>query len=410
MKKILLLFSVVAMAFNAFAASGYLTVDPLTVRPGKTGNLVIRYHFTLDDNVPLAGYQVDVYVPNDVKINLANSTLGEGYYDDGYALMTNQKPDQDGYGIYGLVGFPMPIDGKMTVIKGTEGILLNVPVTVPASAQSGDVIEGYLRKITFATQKPTQIDLEDVPFTINVDEDVIEAVIDENATVAPAAIENANVKVLRTIKGGEWSTICLPFDMDAAQVKAAFGDDVVIKDFADWEALTLDDDDSYIYRINLSFSPVDAIEAHHPYIIKTSADVSEFVVKDATVTTATDIVTEVKHGRREISSMIGTYVADTTVPDMCLFLSGNNFWYSTGNTKMKGLRAYFDIYDVLTKIEDAGAKIGFVFDGEATGITNIDKQATNDKIYSVGGQYMGTDASRLQRGVYIVNGKKVVKK
>ena len=30
--------------------------------------------------------------------------------------------------------------------------------------------------------------------------------------------------------------------------------------------------------------------------------------------------------------------------------------------------------------------------------------------WSVSGQYMGKDTKRLQRGVYIVNGKKVVKK
>jgi hypothetical protein len=35
---------------------------------------------------------------------------------------------------------------------------------------------------------------------------------------------------------------------------------------------------------------------------------------------------------------------------------------------------------------------------------------SNDDIYSVSGMNVGKDASRLQRGVYIVNGKKVVKK
>ena len=51
-----------------------------------------------------------------------------------------------------------------------------------------------------------------------------------------------------------------------------------------------------------------------------------------------------------------------------------------------------------------------VFDGDATAIGNINKQNATEDIYSVSGMNVGKDASRLQRGVYIVNGKKVVKK
>lgn len=404
MKKLFLLFSMMALAFNA-SAQNYLTVDNLTVRPGKTATLVIGYHFNeLPEGQRMAGYQVDIKCPEGVTINLTSTTLGEGYYDDGYALMSNRPSDN----VYRLVGFPMPINGQMTCIKGTEGVLLNIPVTISDDVQSGTVFDCIIEGIIFSTSGSMQInDFADVPFTITVDDNMVEQVIDENATVAPQAMSGTNVKVIRTIKANEWSTICLPFNMDADQLKAAFGDGVSLADFTDWEVVAEDD---YIYQVNIMFSPVNALEAHHPYIIKTTKDVSEFLALGVDVTEEDDIVTEVKHSRKEVSEMVGTYVAGTPVPEFSLFLSGNKFWYSNGNTTMKGLRAYFDIYDVLSKVEDAGAKVNIVFDGDATGIANVEKQATNDKIYSVGGQYMGTDASRLQRGVYIMNGKKVVKK
>ena len=37
------------------------------------------------------------------------------------------------------------------------------------------------------------------------------------------------------MKAGEWSTICLPFDMTAEQVQTAFGDDVALGDFTGYD-------------------------------------------------------------------------------------------------------------------------------------------------------------------------------
>ena len=54
------------------------------------------------------------------------------------------------------------------------------------------------------------------------------------------------------------------------------------------------------------------------------------------------------------------------------------------------------------------------FSGEATGITDININSnvniSNNKVYSINGQYMGTSLNNLPKGIYIINGqKKVVK-
>lgn len=52
------------------------------------------------------------------------------------------------------------------------------------------------------------------------------------------------------------------------------------------------------------------------------------------------------------------------------------------------------------------------FSGEATGITDINSKVnvSNNKVYSINGQYMGTSLNNLPKGIYIINGqKKVVK-
>lgn len=63
--------------------------------------------------------------------------------------------------------------------------------------------------------------------------------------------------------------------------------------------------------------------------------------------------------------------------------------------------------------QNADGTISFKFMGgtDPTGIENIEQTETisNSDIYSVDGIYMGTDASKLPHGIYIVNGKKIVK-
>ena len=51
--------------------------------------------------------------------------------------------------------------------------------------------------------------------------------------------------------------------------------------------------------------------------------------------------------------------------------------------------------------------------GTATGVNAVDKDTqrpADDRIYSLSGQYMGKDKNKLSKGVYIVNGKKEIKK
>ena len=108
----------------------------------------------------------------------------------------------------------------------------------------------------------------------------------------------------------------------------------------------------------------------------------------------------------------GSFVK-TIVPADGLFISGNKFYYSKGETNIKGLRGWFELEVTLDdKSVDAGTKIRFSVDDEATsidGISEITKYA--DGVYSVTGAKVSEDSLEgLPAGVYIVNGKKVYKK
>ena len=87
-----------------------------------------------------------------------------------------------------------------------------------------------------------------------------------------------------------------------------------------------------------------------------------------------------------------------------------NFYRVTkNNVTMPKHRCYFDILNV-----PAGAKLMLMdnFGEVITGIDGVeadDLVRTTGRIYNLNGQQVGNDLEALPRGVYIVNGKKVMK-
>jgi hypothetical protein len=119
-------------------------------------------------------------------------------------------------------------------------------------------------------------------------------------------------------------------------------------------------------------------------------------------------------------TFIGTYHAQTVVPENCLFLNGSQFWYSKGLTKMKAFRAYFDLVDVLASVEGASSRINIKLGGGTkTGISQIENGRRNseDAVYDLQGRRVSSKLNdkgkmtndKVQKGLYIVNGKKVIK-
>ena len=85
-------------------------------------------------------------------------------------------------------------------------------------------------------------------------------------------------------------------------------------------------------------------------------------------------------------------------------VDGNvGFYFAAGQT-VAADKAYLHIATSLAPNAEAGARLVFVFDGETTAISNV-KQATSEgAVYNLSGQRVGQPT----KGLYIVNGKKVV--
>lgn len=236
--------------------------------------------------------------------------------------------------------------------------------------------------------------------------------LDENSTTAPEAY-TGNVLVKRTIKANQWSTIVLPFAMTGDQVKTAFGEDVQLADFAGYE---YDEENDQITVNFTDISVADGLEANHPCIIKVSSAISEFKVENVEVAPEEDpTVAAVKRTKKQWSELIGTYTAEKVLGSegSVLFLSGNKFWYAAedGSTKMKAFRAYFDFYDEIEGKEKASS-VKLQIGDDVTAIDDIRFVESAGAVYTLDGKFIGrnVDLKKLQKGIYVVDGKKVAVK
>lgn len=391
MKSTLLALALCALGTGASAQK--VSVADVEVVPGET------IAFTVDLN----GGKADTYIAMqfDVQFPVTGfATTGDYNVSPLWKNATSVVGSVDNHGVATI-----PVSSTEVISATDVQGLLTVAFTVDSNVPLGDY-EVTLKNIWFGYGTSSKDYLDDATFTVHVVA-VRTVVLDENSTTAPEAADGVNVRVLRAINANVWSTICLPFEMTETQTKEAFGNDVQLADFTGYE--TEEDDDGDIVGIKVNFESANAIEANHPYIIKVTSPVTEFSVEDVDIDPEDEPTkAAIKRTKKQWSEMIGTYVAETMVENQMLFISGGKFWYSVGKTSMKGYRAYFDFFDVLTEVEEASVRMFIGIDGdEETGIEGLNTNANFDSdVYDLSGRKV---ANPQHNGVYIINGKKVLK-
>ena len=395
-KNIILLLAACLLCVGQAVADNRLMVSDVNVPQGGEATIEIGCEFDTE----FTAFELQIALPEglSLKTDEGGYLIVERTFDTNHILTGNLLPSNGNYKITcrSMENLSMP----------TSGALLRVTLLADASLTLGTSLDASITACEFTRTADSQGEsLDDVPFTVNITE--FRTILDEASTTLPVAETNANVRVKRTINADEWSTICLPFAMTEAQVKASFGDDVELGDFSSWSSE--EDDEGAIVAINVGFTTVSEMEANHPYIIKVSEKVTEFTVDGVDIEPEEEPMIQVGKRAAERGWMHGTYVV-TTVPEENLFLSGNKFWYSTGNTTTKGLRGYFEFRDVLDAYydaTDAGARITMTFgDGTTTGVhETMNYEFRTMNCYDLQGRRVVTPG----KGLYIYNGKKVTK-
>ena len=212
----------------------------------------------------------------------------------------------------------------------------------------------------------------------------------------------ADVTLTRTLQTGGWNTLALPFNVEAATLAAINAKLAMMSGSMTVKELTSSSFENG--TLTLNFGDATSMKAGTPYLVKVTpaavalatmpfaaAEVSKTAV--TVETTAVDFVPTL--GLTEVSG-------DTK--EILFISSGNQLLHPTELlADMKGFRAYFKLKGDAVSASSFSINFG---DGETTGILSIDNgQLTIDnEIYNLNGQRVAQPA----KGVYVVNGKKVI--
>lgn len=384
---------VLFLGFSGMAMAQSLSVSDVEVVPGTTGKYALKINvgsgeytgFQYDIQFPATGFSTPGSSKFTVNTLWEDGTISPGDLKDGAGKVSS-------------------LSISNSLIPTGEIEIGTISFSVAGNVALGEY-DVTISNFEFLSGS-TRTSVDGVTFKVKV-VNRLSVLLDEESTAAPVAASDVNVTVKRTINADSWSTICLPFAMSAEQVTAAFGNDVQLADFTGYDVT---EEGGITVGITVNFSSVSAIEANHPYIIKVSSAIAEFTVDGVEIEPVSE--PQINNGTsKKPKSFIGTYVADfdfyNAAKNYPLFLSGNKFYYATGNTQhMKAFRAYFDFDDNLAEAESSSVKMQIFVDEEETKVEGLSMGDSDETIYDLNGRKV---LKPQQHGVYIVNGKKVLK-
>lgn len=214
----------------------------------------------------------------------------------------------------------------------------------------------------------------------------LEAKTDNAQKIKEANNAISDVSLTRTLEANIWNTFCVPFGFKVENSALA---GAKVKEFDKIDGTTM-------YMKDATY-----VLPGRPYLVMPA----ETDIVDPTFSAVAIYDEAATKVGDDTYALIGIYSPKTISEDNIYGVKANGaIAKGAKGSTIKGLRAYFIINS------SSPAKINFG-DDETTGIENIvtPTAINNQKVYNLNGQYVGNDLKAMPKGIYIVNGKKVIK-
>lgn len=209
-------------------------------------------------------------------------------------------------------------------------------------------------------------------------------------------------QVQRIFSKDHWNTICLPFNVSKETLAEAMGKSCALREFT-----------KKVENNVLKFKDAVAIEAGVPYLIKPKDKVKNPIFSNVVYQ---DVEPQTVQDDTKKYAFVGTFdPVNLNVDGSDLFLLANGNLAKPKSDKvseMYGMRAYFKINEQnstsakqITYAIDCGSDI-------VNGIQSLRVQpsTSSQHIYNLQGVDVGMDIHHLPAGVYVMGGKKIIKR
>jgi hypothetical protein len=286
--------------------------------------------------------------------------------------------DADGHAVEGATVSLLSSDGEGVGYNGT---------TDADGHYSVNVVQGS-RQYDVTVTKNGQMDFEN---GVSLKGDALDFVLRDAVTLddksqGVEARTGVNVVVKRSLRAG-WNALVLPFDLTAAEVADAFGEDAQVVTYAGDEGTE---------QVTVTFTPLTSgISAGTPCLLRLEKAVTTLKLKNKDLTTATTTV------KGSVFDFVGVY-EPTALATGDYFVVGGELCRATTNNSVLPFRAYL-------QVKVSGVRgISFVVADEET--TAIGKEPVVNTVAARAGQWYNLAGQRVDKPVkgrlYIVNGRK----
>ena len=331
------------------------------------------------------------------------------------------------------------LDANYSNMKGTFKTVANVSDACTTADKHEDGEVYFKKSATTVSMKPFTAWFEGAKGNVKIVDYVLLDEENEAMTVTLAGLNSTaespkttNVKMRRTVKLGQWNTICLPFNLTKTEVETVFGAGTKVEELS---SLNYDETSQSYTLVFAAVTETDGsfMKAGIPYLIKpgttktdeqTSVQLYAFTGKNIICPADENNYlykpagTEVTNTEKSTSlTMQGEYNHRMISPDEATdgktiyVISGNKIYHVNSDVEMKGFRCYFVAEESAAGSTAEGASLFssakvMHADGTSTDLRLIKADTTGEggAVYDL----LGRKCVEQTKGIVIENGKKII--
>lgn len=392
-RNLLLILSFLTISIASMGYTTTLSMSSFRISPGQTKDVTIELN---NPDMEVIAIQLDMILPGGItmpsKPTLTDARIG-AYTDEFDETIKSAKTISYGK-VDGNWRFVILSLSDQAAFSGTSGAVINLKLKASDTTRIGDMTI----KITGIELSPKDLSAPYYPSDVTATCKVRQSfTYNEASANSIMASTDADVTLNRSFIPSQWNTICLPYTISSSNISSLFGEGTKVAEFTGKTNNLL----------NFTTLTGDMLP-NTPYLIKPTTTTSVFTFSGIDIVSG-DPVKSITETDGTITFK-GVYSAGTlSVGDY--YISDDKFCQaSTTDLAMNGFGAYF----TYTGTSSAKELLVSIDGNEPTSMSGVIGEKVGVKnAYTLSGQRINSAfacSHKMAKGIYIINGKKIVVK